>query len=118
MKDKEEKITRVIFEYEDHAEELTGKEAEEWLETVNGMCVDLNNRGRNPFDNRKFNWEASKDTMPSGGKSLEDLTETEWEEINEAYTDVCTSDGIEAILYMASLIQYLEKRNYNIPKPE
>lgn len=47
-------------------------------------------------------------------KELDQLTKEEWAEINEAYTDVCASEGIEAIEYMASIVQYLRKRGYNI----
>ena len=45
-------------------------------------------------------------------KKLDKLTEEEWGEVKEAYTDICTSEGIEAIEYMASIVQYLTKRGY------
>ena len=57
MAELSETVTRVVLEYEDRSKELTGKEAQEWLDVVNGMCANLENRGQNPFASRKFNWK-------------------------------------------------------------
>ena len=58
MKNKKGKIVKVTFEYENVKESLSGKQAERWLEKVNGMCVSLQIRNQNPFQEEKFDWVA------------------------------------------------------------
>ena len=65
MKPKDEKITKVIFEYETHSRELVGEEAEKWLDTVNGMCVLAQNRGQNPFESQEFEWREVQSEAPT-----------------------------------------------------
>lgn len=51
------KIVKITFEYENVKESLSGSVAEDWLNKVNSMCVNLHNRGQNPFENVKFEWK-------------------------------------------------------------
>ena len=50
------KILKITFEYENVIETLSGDDAKEWLDDVNGMCAFLHNRGMNPFDTKTFDW--------------------------------------------------------------
>lgn len=56
MENEKGKIVKVTFEYENVKESLSGEQAEKWLEKVNGMCVSLQIRNQNPFQDAKFEW--------------------------------------------------------------
>ncbi len=51
-------------------------------------------------------------------KNLNQLTKKEWEIVEEAYTDICTSEGIEAINSMALIIHWLIKQGYGFALQE
>jgi len=50
------KIIKITFEYENVKESLSDIQAEEWLNKVNSMCLNLHNRGQNPFHDANFEW--------------------------------------------------------------
>ena len=56
MENEKGKIVKITFEYENVKESLNNEEAEKWLETVNDMCVFMQNRNMNPFEKKKFEW--------------------------------------------------------------
>ena len=56
MENERGKIVKITFEYENVKESLNNEESEKWLETVNGMCVFMQNRNMNPFEKKKFEW--------------------------------------------------------------
>ena len=60
MKNERGKIIKVTFEYENAKESLLGKQAEMWLEKVNGMCCSLEIRNQNPFKKATFDWVAEQ----------------------------------------------------------
>ena len=48
------KIIKITMEFEDHVQELSGEDAEKWLEACNSTCVMEHIHGR-PFPN--FKWK-------------------------------------------------------------
>lgn len=54
---------------------------------------------------RKFNVEELK--------SLEELSEAQWDVVKKAHEDVCGSEGIEAVNSMAQITRWLIEEGYN-----
>lgn len=53
----EKKITKITIEYDDgFSKSLTSSDADVWMTIINSMCINLHNRGQNPFDKIQFNW--------------------------------------------------------------
>lgn len=63
MEDKEPgKLLKITLEYENVIKEtVSERNAEEWLDLINGMCIFMDNRNMNPFKiyNHEQKWRVT-----------------------------------------------------------
>jgi hypothetical protein len=57
--------TRIIYEYEDRVEEVSGDAAKELTDTLNNMCVILKSHGIQPFLWKPAPWVVTPKGSPS-----------------------------------------------------
>ena len=51
MVEEKGKLIKVTFEYEKEIHTMENKDmVQRWIDNINGMCVEMHARGRNPFD--------------------------------------------------------------------
>ena len=57
MEDERGLLKKITFEYENETRYLTDKQAQQWIENVNNMCIIMQEKGMNPFERFEFNWQ-------------------------------------------------------------
>lgn len=59
-----DKILKITIETDKETKVLTGEQAQKWMDLIDGMCANLENRGQNPFAWNSFDWVKTPKPEP------------------------------------------------------